>query len=152
MSIIILDDIERLLEFIAIGPRFSNIISQTLMVLLKRLPPKGKKLLVFGTTSEVTFLESVGISDCFSVTHSVPTLQKEDAKKVLNQLNLFSEDDVDSAAEALNDMPIKKIYMLIEMAAQGENGGSAEAIYAGREKININHFYDCLGDFIRFTG
>ena len=30
----------RLLEYVAIGPRFSNIISQTLMVLLKRLPPK----------------------------------------------------------------------------------------------------------------
>nr|KJB66714.1 hypothetical protein B456_010G153600 [Gossypium raimondii] len=40
LSIIILDDIERLLEYVAIGPRFSNIISQTLLVLLKRLPPK----------------------------------------------------------------------------------------------------------------
>ncbi|KAI7998594.1 Vesicle-fusing ATPase [Camellia lanceoleosa] len=40
LSIIILDDIERLLEYVAIGPRFSNLISQTLMVLLKRLPPK----------------------------------------------------------------------------------------------------------------
>ncbi|GMY37356.1 vesicle-fusing ATPase-like [Fagus crenata] len=40
LSIIILDDIERLLEYTAIGPRFSNTISQTLLVLLKRLPPK----------------------------------------------------------------------------------------------------------------
>ncbi|XP_010422334.1 PREDICTED: vesicle-fusing ATPase [Camelina sativa] len=150
MSIIILDDIERLLEYVAIGPRFSNIISQTLMVLLKRLPPKGKKLLVFGTTSELTFLDSVGICDSFSVTYSVPTLKTEDAKKVLQQLNLFSEDDVDAAAEALNDMPIKKLYMLLEMAAQGEHGGSAEAIYAGREKIKITHFFDCLQDIIRF--
>lgn len=150
MSIIILDDIERLLEYVAIGPRFSNIISQTLMVLLKRLPPKGKKLLVFGTTSELTFLDSVGICDSFSVTYSVPTLRTEDAKKVLNQLNVFSEDDVESAAEALNDMPIKKLYMLIEMAAQGEHGGSAEAIYAGRDKITIAHFFDCLQDIVRF--
>ncbi|KAL1221762.1 Vesicle-fusing ATPase [Cardamine amara subsp. amara] len=150
MSIIILDDIERLLEYVAIGPRFSNIISQTLMVLLKRLPPKGKKLLVFGTTSELTFLDSVGICDSFSVTYSVPTLRTEDAKKVLNQLNVFSEDDVESAAEALNDMPIKKLYMLIDMAAQGEHGGSAEAIYAGRDKIKIAHFFDCLQDIVRF--
>ncbi|CAE6136652.1 unnamed protein product [Arabidopsis arenosa] len=150
MSIIILDDIERLLEYVAIGPRFSNIISQTLMVLLKRLPPKGKKLLVFGTTSELTFLDSVGICDSFSVTYSVPTLKTEDAKKVLTQLDVFSEDDVDAAAEALNDMPIKKLYMLIEMAAQGEHGGSAEAIYAGKEKIKITHFFDCLQDIVRF--
>ncbi|KAJ8431942.1 hypothetical protein Cgig2_000001 [Carnegiea gigantea] len=43
LSIIILDDIERLVEYVAIGPRFSNIISQTLLVLLKRLPPQVRK-------------------------------------------------------------------------------------------------------------
>ncbi|KAF9683574.1 hypothetical protein SADUNF_Sadunf04G0027900 [Salix dunnii] len=146
LSIIILDDIERLLEYVAIGPRFSNIISQTLLVLLKRLPPKGKKLLVLGTTSEVSFLDSVGICDAFSVTYHLPTLKAEDAKKVLEQLNVFAEDDVSAAAEALDDMTIKKLYMLIEMAAQGEQGGAAEAIYSGKEKIKIAHFYDCLQD------
>ncbi|KAJ4721486.1 vesicle-fusing ATPase-like [Melia azedarach] len=150
LSIIILDDIERLLEYVAIGPRFSNIISQTLLVLLKRLPPKGKKLLVIGTTSEVSFLDSVGICDAFSVAYHVPTLKTDDAKKVLKQLNVFAEDDVDAAAEALNDITIKKLYMLIEMAAQGEQGGAAEAIYSGQEKIKISHFYDCLQDVVRY--
>ncbi|PPD89101.1 hypothetical protein GOBAR_DD13956 [Gossypium barbadense] len=132
LSIIILDDIER-----------------HCLVLLKRLPPKGKKLLVFGTTSEITFLDSVGICDAFSVTYHLPTLKTADAKKVLKQLNVFAEGDVDAAAEALNDMPIKKLYMLIEMAAQGEQGGAAEAIYSGKEKIKISHFYDCLQDVVR---
>ncbi|GFP78610.1 vesicle-fusing ATPase [Phtheirospermum japonicum] len=161
LSIIVLDDIERLLEYVAIGPRFSNLISQTLLVLLKRLPPKGKKVLVIGTTSEVDFLDSVGIRDAFSVTYHVPTLKTEDAKKllptfdirassqVLQQLNVFSSDDIDSAAEALNDMPLKKLYMVVEMAAQGEQGGSAEAVYSGKEKINVSHFYDCLQDIVR---
>ncbi|RDY13407.1 Vesicle-fusing ATPase, partial [Mucuna pruriens] len=146
LSVIILDDIERLLEYVAIGPRFSNSISQTLLVLLKRLPPKGKKLMVIGTTSELGFLDSIGFCDTFSVTYHVPTLNTKDAKKVLEQLNVFSNEDIDSAAEALNDISIRKLYMLIEMAAQGEQGGSAEAIYSGKEKINISHFYDCLQD------
>lgn len=47
-------------------------------------------------------------------------------------------------------MPIKKLYMLIEMAAQGEHGGKAEAIYGGTEKINLLHFYDCLQDLVRY--
>ncbi|KAH7844214.1 hypothetical protein Vadar_025554 [Vaccinium darrowii] len=149
LSIIILDDIERLLEYVAIGPRFSNLISQTLLVLLKRLPPKGKNVLVIGTTSEVAFLDSIGICDAFSVTYTVPKLQTEDARKVLHQLNVFSEDDIDAAAEALNEMPIKKLYMVVEMAAQGEQGGGAEAIYSGSEKIRISHFYDCLQDIVR---
>ncbi|XP_031397149.1 vesicle-fusing ATPase [Punica granatum] len=150
LSIIILDDIERLLEYVAIGPRFSNLISQTLLVLLKRLPPKGKKLLVIGTTSEVNFLDSIGLCDAFSVTYHVPLLKTEDAEKVLKQLDVFAEEDIQAAAEALNDMPIKKLYMLIEMAAQGERGGASDAIFSGREKIKISHFYDCLQDIVRY--
>lgn len=149
LSIIVLDDIERLLEYVPIGPRFSNLISQTLMVLLKRLPPKGKNMLVIGTTSEVDFLESLGICGAFAVTYHVPILRSEDAKKVLEQLKVFAEDDIEAAAEALNDMPIKKLYMLIEMAVQGPHGGSAEAIYSGKDKINMSHFFDCLGDIVR---
>uniref|UniRef100_A0A0E0PQ17 Vesicle-fusing ATPase n=1 Tax=Oryza rufipogon TaxID=4529 RepID=A0A0E0PQ17_ORYRU len=149
-GIIILDDIERLLEYVAIGPRFSNIISQTLLVLLKRVPPKGKNLLVIGTTSEVGFLESIGMCDVFSVTYHVPKLKKEDATKVLRHLNVFDEADIDAAAEALDDMPIKKLYTLVEMAAQGPSGGSAEAVYGGEEKIDINHFFSILSDIIRY--
>ncbi|CAL9135081.1 unnamed protein product [Musa textilis] len=146
LSIIILDDIERLLEYVAIGPRFSNLISQTLLVLLKRLPPKGKNMLVIGTTSEVGFLESLGICDAFSVTYHVPRLNREDAKKVLQGLSVFAEDDLDLAVEELNDISIKKLYMLVEMAAQGSDGKSAEAIRSGKEKIDLNHFYDILQD------
>ena len=43
-------------------------------------------MLVIGTTSEVNFLESVGIRDSFSVTYNVPTLKTEDAKKVYFQM------------------------------------------------------------------
>ncbi|KAF6155840.1 hypothetical protein GIB67_039171 [Kingdonia uniflora] len=150
LSIIILDDIERLLEYVPTGPRFSNLITQTLLVLLKRLPPKGKSILVIGTTSEVDFLDSLGICNAFSIAYNVPKLRSEDAKKVLKNLNVFAEDDIDAAAEAVNDIPIKKLYMLVEMAAQGENGGTAEAIYSGQQKINISHFFDCLGDIVRF--
>lgn len=45
-------------------------------------------------------------------------------------------------------MPLKKLYMLVEMAAQGYTGGSAEAIYSGKDKISLNHFYDILGDIV----
>ena len=47
-------------------------------------------------------------------------------------------------------MPIKKLYTLVEMAAQGPQGGSAEAIYAGEEKIDLNHFFSILSDIIRY--
>ena len=40
LSDIVIDSIERLLEFVPIGPRFSNGVLQTLLVLLKKVPPK----------------------------------------------------------------------------------------------------------------
>ena len=62
-SLIILDDIERLLEYVAIGPRFSNIILQTLLVLIKKVPTPGHKLVVIGTTSQGDVVESMGLSE-----------------------------------------------------------------------------------------
>ncbi|MCL7037787.1 hypothetical protein MKW94_026521 [Papaver nudicaule] len=136
--------------YVPIGPRYSNLIYQTLMVFLKKPPPKGKKMLVIGTTSELDFLDSLGMYSTFGVTYHVPILRNQDAKKVLEQLNVFAEDDIEAAAEALkDDMPVKKLYMLIEMAVQGPHGGSAEAIYSGKEKIDINYFYECLNDIVR---
>ena len=52
LSLIILDDIERLIEFIHFGPRFSNYILQALMVSIKKSPPDAnRKLMIIGTTS-----------------------------------------------------------------------------------------------------
>ncbi|CAH8316773.1 unnamed protein product [Eruca vesicaria subsp. sativa] len=143
LSIVILDNIERLLEYSEIGPRFSNTIFQTLLIYLNKLPEEGRKLFVLGTTSEKRFLNAVGLRKVFSVTYSVPLLGTEDAKKVLKQLNVFSEDDIEVASKALNDIPIKQLYFLIEMAAQ-RDGKPKETIYTRKEKLNISHFFDCL--------
>ena len=56
MSIIIIDDIERLLHYISrVGPspRYLNDVLQSLLVLVKQPPPVlGRKLLVIGITSQ----------------------------------------------------------------------------------------------------
>lgn len=62
LSMIILDEIERLLEYVPIGPRFSNSILQNLLVLLKKRPPEGRKLLVVATTSMQDVLETMGMN------------------------------------------------------------------------------------------
>ncbi|KFK28754.1 hypothetical protein AALP_AA7G042300 [Arabis alpina] len=143
LSIVILDKIERLLDYTEIGLRFSNEITHTLLTFLEQSPPEGCKLLVIGTTSDVRFLKAVGLRQAFSVTYPVPLLRTEDAKKVLEQLNVFSEDDIEEASKALDDIPIKQLYTIIEMAAQ-RDGRSKEPIYARKEKLNITHFLDCL--------
>jgi vesicle-fusing ATPase len=51
LSCILVDNIERLLDYGPIGPRYSNLTLQALLVLLKKEPPKGRKLLVLCTSS-----------------------------------------------------------------------------------------------------
>lgn len=54
---IVLDEIERIIEYIDEGPRFSNAVLQTLLVLIKKIPDKDFcKLVVIGTTSQAKSL------------------------------------------------------------------------------------------------
>lgn len=78
LSLIILDDIERLLEFVPIGPRFSNVVLQTLLVLGKKLPPAGRKLLLLGTSSMGSVMNDMGLTDVFTVVLDVPLLGVEE--------------------------------------------------------------------------
>jgi hypothetical protein len=59
---------------------------------------------VIGTTSEVGFLESVGMCDVFSVTYHVPKLKKDDAKKVRNTMLAF----VSQAVEMLHTVAVAR--------------------------------------------
>lgn len=51
LSCIVVDNVERLLDYGPIGPRYSNLTLQALLVLLKKQPPKGRKLLILCTSS-----------------------------------------------------------------------------------------------------
>lgn len=102
-SIIILDDIERLLEYVAIGPRFSNAILQTLLVLLKKQPPKGRKLLVIGTTSVPAVMEDMEVSTTFNVVLHVPKLKEVEITAVLKAIKAFAPDEVRTEGGIVHD-------------------------------------------------
>lgn len=75
LSLIVLDDIERLLEFVHIGPRFSNTVLQALLVLIKKKPPNAqRKLLVIGTTSMRNILSELEVLTCFNTVKHVPNI------------------------------------------------------------------------------
>ena len=87
LSVIILDDLERLIDYSPIGPRFSNTVVQTLLVLLKKPPASSeKRLLVIGTTSVASHLEDLQLVQGFNVTLNVPQLTgMEEIKTVLRE-------------------------------------------------------------------
>jgi vesicle-fusing ATPase len=120
---------------------------------------QGRKLLVIGTSSvEDRILESMSLLDTFNVHLNVPNLKPSDMKQVLEEIKVFDPADIGDAVTALgNEIPIKRLLMLIEMAAQGgdkrvsdhqEYEGNQEyeghQEHEGKEKIKLDYFYECL--------
>jgi vesicle-fusing ATPase len=73
-SVIVVDSIERILDWVNIGPRFSNSVLQTLLVLLKKPPPKDRKLLILGTTSQKNVLEQMDMMEGFNSDIYIPNI------------------------------------------------------------------------------
>jgi vesicle-fusing ATPase len=138
LSIIFIDDIERIIDYVPIGPRFSNTVLQTLLILLKKIPPDdGRKLMVIGTTSCPELLEDLGLVSAFDVTQTVPLLEEpKDVAEVLRVAAHMDEKAARSIAKALHNksIGIKKLLMIAEMAKQGSEGG----------KVDVNIFMECL--------
>jgi vesicle-fusing ATPase len=142
LSLIVLDDIERLLDYVAIGPRFSNVVLQALLILLKRQPPEGRKLLVIGTTSLPHVFEDMGLTATFNVSLHCPLLTQRDAKVVLSQLGAFEPHELDPAVAMLDhETPIKRLFMLLEMARHGAGAGAESA-----GKVPLERWITCMED------
>ncbi|KAM6898113.1 vesicle-fusing ATPase-like isoform 2-T2 [Lycodopsis pacificus] len=127
LSCVVVDDIERLLDYVPIGPRFSNMVLQALLVLLKKPPPKGRKLLIIGTTSRRDVLKEMEMLDVFSTTIHIPNISRgEQLVEALELLGSFQEVERASIAKAVKGqnlwIGIKKLLMLIEMAVQMDPG------------------------------
>lgn len=123
LSCVVVDDIERLLDYVPIGPRFSNLVLQALLVLLKKPPPKGRKLMIIGTTSRKDVLQEMEMLDAFSTTIHIPNIcSGEELIKALEELGSFGDRELANIAKVVKgqklSIGIKKLLMIIEMAAQ----------------------------------
>merc|ERR1719330_897628 len=74
-SIIILDDIERLLSYTPVGSRFSTRVMEVLQVLCRKDPPLGRSIFILATsTSEV--ISDLCLREIFDVVRGVPLIQE----------------------------------------------------------------------------
>ncbi|KAH7887364.1 P-loop containing nucleoside triphosphate hydrolase protein [Phlebopus sp. FC_14] len=139
LSVIVVDGIERLLDWTNLGSRFSNAVLQTLLVLIARKPPKGRRLLVLATSSLGSQLTDLGLSEVFDASVTVPPVSNlQQLKEVLRAVELFRTDrELDQTIRMLSDsgypvnaedaenidktpllIGIKKLLSIIEMARQ----------------------------------
>ncbi|KAG8378145.1 hypothetical protein BUALT_Bualt08G0107600 [Buddleja alternifolia] len=114
-SLIIFDDIERLIEYKSTGN-----VAMTLSSFLTCLPPEGKNVFVIGTTSNQELLGSSGLLDAFTQKLNVPELEASCIemilKNVLGSSALFQDEQYSVAANSISHVPIKKLYMDLGVA------------------------------------
>ncbi|CCG83613.1 Vesicular-fusion protein sec18 [Taphrina deformans PYCC 5710] len=133
LSCIVVDNIERLIEWVPIGPRFSNAVLQALMVLFQRKPPKGRRLLVLATTSERTICNQLGFSNIFDAELPVPEVADlQQLEKLVAELQLFQDkNEVRSVLNNIHDLTgsslvgvgVKRVLTIGEAARQDEDVG-----------------------------
>lgn len=118
LSLVMLDDLERLLEYVRIGPRFSNVVLQTLLTCIKKVP-RSSKLVVIATTSSAATLEQLELIDAFNVTYSMPALGHTEALAVLREMGVSNIAAIEPAVRTVSVcIPIKKLLLVAEMSAQ----------------------------------
>ncbi|KAH8019800.1 hypothetical protein HPB51_022468 [Rhipicephalus microplus] len=115
-SCILVDNIERLLDYGPIGPRYSNLVLQALLVLLQRDPPKGRKLLVLCTSSLKGVLDEMGLSPSFTAILRVPNLSlPQHVLAVLEDVDCFSKAELDQIAKHLGGRRLVELFFFFPL-------------------------------------
>ena len=131
MSVIVVDNIERILGWAPIGPRFENAVLQTIMVLVQKLPPKGRKLLILATTRERQVIDQLDLFTLFNASTAVPAVRNlKELGHVMKELAVF--EDVGEILHKIQSITggehvgvgIKDVYLAAHEAKRTSDMGS----------------------------
>lgn len=117
LSVLVLDNIEGLAEYIQIGPRFSSGVLHALRTLVKEIPKKEEnRLLIVGTTSNIDILRDLDIANSFNAVIAVGDISGQKELSVV--FNKFGINNVDfnAISSIVGEIPMKKLILLIKLA------------------------------------
>jgi vesicle-fusing ATPase len=112
------------------GARFSNAILQTLLVLFRKRPPKSRRLLIIGTTSERTVLRQMDVINAFDAEIPVPTVASlKELNEILKSVKIFDDEIRQAVLAELETITrskevkvgIKRILTILETSRQDED-------------------------------
>eukprot|EP00605_Chrysophyceae_sp_TOSAG23-4_P002555 GSChrysophyteH1.ASY1.ANO1.2820.1 assembled CDS len=146
LAIIILDDIERIISYTPVGPRFDVNILQTLMVMIRKPPSSNCGLFVMATTSISHELEDLGLVSAFNVTQHISQLQQADEiRVVLEHISSSGEHSIskseiaDISSAITSPIGIKQLLETLEMAQSEASADGDES-----SSISVGLFLSCL--------
>lgn len=126
-SVVVVDNIERIIDWVPIGPRFSNTVLQTLMVFLRKQPTKDRRLLVLATTTQRAVLKNLDVYNSFNSDIMVPHVNTyEELQFIMEQSNAFDQREIGMALSEIGGISddgtigvgVKKVLLGIETAKQ----------------------------------
>lgn len=91
LNVLVIDKIETLINYVPIGPRFSNEILQMLIVNLNKKPPNGRRLLIIGTTSQYQVLKHMNFVENFTKTFEIKKITQIDEIAVVMEKLQFMD-------------------------------------------------------------
>lgn len=134
LSLIVIDDVEDVIEFVDIGPRFSSSILQTIRALMKRMPPPpNHRLLIVLTTRDLSLMNRLGITPLVKTLLAVPTLDSvNDLERLLMRCKtVLSDADIRGIIEQVKasrrafSIPIRTLLDALRVASQDVESASA---------------------------
>ncbi|KAJ5235546.1 uncharacterized protein N7469_004714 [Penicillium citrinum] len=128
-SMVVVDNIEQIIDWVPIGPRFSNSVLQTLMVYLRKQPPRGRCLLILATTTERALMKQLDIYKSFNSNIMVPNVKTfAELRYIMENSNAFDVQEIAQALEGIGSLGladdgrlsvgVKKVLLGIESAKQ----------------------------------
>lgn len=127
-SVVVVDNIERIIDWVPVGPRFSNSVLQALMVFLQKPPTAGRRLLILATTTSRAVLKQLDMYNSFNSDIKVPNVTtRDELRYLLEQSGAFDDGEINQVLDGIGSITsprevisvgVKKVLLGIETAKQ----------------------------------
>ncbi|XP_050728281.1 vesicle-fusing ATPase 1-like isoform X1 [Eriocheir sinensis] len=119
LSCIFMNDLEHLMGYSPIGPRYQSLVLDAMYSLLSASPPPGRKLLVICTSKRRSVLEELGLLSAFTAVIRVPYIAHvEDVRLVLEESQAMSPEEIDAVMKHIRHgkvfVGVKKLLGLLD--------------------------------------
>ncbi|CAD6197587.1 unnamed protein product [Caenorhabditis auriculariae] len=147
LSVLLIDNLERLLDYSPVGPRYSNLVLQALLILLNEPPMPDHKLLVLATSSNRSFLRELELINAFGHVIDVPLLSEpQHIVNVLSDSKAFNENELNELEQRLKFLAqqkafgigIKSLLDLINFSRQCEPNYRVSTLLSKLENVALN--------------
>ena len=112
---VIIDDLDLIIEYSRMGPRYSNKILQAVLTFMRTPTTPTHKLSIFITTTKKEELELLGLEeDCFNKLIELPLIRDVNEWMVIGEAMYISVDTI-SNEQLIQQLPIKKVIQVLDM-------------------------------------